>query len=82
MLVMFTHVHMCAAVFEFKTFSIWHSAQIFWLLQEHKAELHRSRSLAATGAGGGGALGCISGVPGQAFAPCVSAALVAAEVHW
>ena len=37
--------------------------------------------LAATGVDDGGALGCVSGVPGQAFAPCVSAVLLPAVVH-
>ena len=37
--------------------------------------------LAATGVDDGGVLGCVSGVPGQAFAPCVSAVLLTAEVH-
>ena len=37
--------------------------------------------LAATDVDDGGVLGCVSGVPGQAFAPCVSAVLLTAEVH-
>ena len=37
--------------------------------------------LAATGVDDGGAIGCVSGVPGQAFAPFVSAALLPTAVH-
>ena len=41
----------------------------------------RKDFLAATGTVGGGGVGCLSGVLGQAFAPCVSAVLLAAAVH-